>query len=73
MCTCIVEANKALKEHNTVIVLDTAIDFATGKVRSVLSLPVKRINPKIKKGPLRLQVNFCPLCGEKASTSTGGI
>lgn len=66
MCKCIVEANKALKEHNTVIVLDTAINFATGKVSSVLSIPTKRINPKSKKGPIRLMVKFCPLCGEAA-------
>jgi hypothetical protein len=65
MCNCILEANKTLREHNTVIATDLAIDFKKGVTKSVLPIPTRRINSKSRKGPIRLMARFCPLCGER--------
>jgi hypothetical protein len=67
ICNCIAEANKALREHNTEIAQDLTIDMKTGRAKQVLSIPTKRINSKVRKGPLRLMVAFCPLCGTKVA------
>lgn len=66
MCNCIAEANKTLSELNTVIVQDTMLD-SNGRACLVLPIQTKRISAKVRKGPTRLMVAFCPFCGEKSA------
>jgi hypothetical protein len=71
MCDCIQKTNDALAEHNTELDTNIAIGFnaVRGKRRAdmstVLLVPTRKINSRIRKGPVRLHSNYCPLCGEK--------
>lgn len=71
MCDCIKKANKELATHNTVIESVSVIDKESfGKkilrTKEKLCVPTKKLNSKGAK-PLRVFVNFCPLCGEAVS------
>lgn len=67
MCNCIATTNDALCESNTCLVLSMMIDMKGGKTRTELTVPTKRINSKIRKGPLVVVANYCPFCGEKVT------
>jgi hypothetical protein len=73
-CECVKKANEALVEHNTEIDTAMAIGFnkTAGKTRAdmgaVLLVPTRKINSRVRKGPVRLHVNFCPLCGLKQAS-----
>lgn len=72
MCDCIKKANKELAAHNTVIETVSVIDkdsFEKKVLRSKekICIPTKKLSTKSKGKPLRVFVNFCPLCGEAAA------
>lgn len=67
MCDCIKKANKALAADHTVLDTKMAINFGKrhGTMKQVLVVPTRATKKGIK--PRIVQINFCPLCGEKAA------
>jgi hypothetical protein len=69
VCDCIKKANKELAAHNTVIESVSVIDKESfGKkvlrTKEKLCVPTKKLNPKSRAKPLKVFMNFCPMCGE---------
>jgi hypothetical protein len=72
VCDCIKKANKELAAHNTVIDTVAVIDKNSFeqkvlRTRQKICVPTKKLNSKGRSKPLRVFVNFCPLCGEAVS------
>lgn len=64
-CDCINLCNDALKNDNAELDSKFTFDFETGKMGSVLCLPLRKINPSRKPLP-SMVVTYCPICGTRA-------
>lgn len=69
MCDCIKKANKELAAHNTALETVSVIDKDSFnkkvlRTKEKIYLPTKKLNTKVRGNPLKVFVNFCPLCGE---------
>jgi hypothetical protein len=65
VCNCVTKVNKLLTEHNTVLDLVDTIDMKTGRLEARMTVPVRRLDPKKRKGAMRVFATYCPMCGKQ--------
>jgi hypothetical protein len=68
MCDCIEKVNEALKksDRNTILDIPLGINFSTGQFSDPrIMIATCKEDPKIRKGPIKVQPSFCPFCGKE--------
>lgn len=64
-CKCAKTADAKLAEMNTAIDWATLIHPKNGDMQSRLQIKTRKVDRKVRKGPVVLVATFCPFCGEK--------
>lgn len=62
MCDCIKNTDESLLGYNTA--LNLALSIKDGVPNRVI-ISTRKIDAKIRKGPITLVASYCPFCGER--------
>lgn len=66
MCNCIIEAEKALKDTNTILDVPILFNQKSGQLSANrLTIATAKRNPKKREKPSRIFASYCPFCGKK--------
>lgn len=69
MCDCISKVNEALAKSNARLATKLTLNMKNGIERSVVPIPLEKINQKPRKPLPGLVPRFCVFCGEKRVTA----